>query len=102
MGGNSRTTMIINCSPSSYNEDETLSTLRFGMRAKTIKNKATVNEEKSTAELKALLRQAESEIARLRSALSSVSTELQTYRSGGSFFFYFHFFFNFILIINCF
>ncbi|KAG1241094.1 hypothetical protein G6F68_017025 [Rhizopus microsporus] len=40
LGGNSRTTLIINCSPSSYNEAETISTLRFGARAKTIKNKA--------------------------------------------------------------
>jgi len=32
LGGNSRTTLIINCSPSSYNEEETLSTLRFGIR----------------------------------------------------------------------
>ncbi|KAG9102769.1 hypothetical protein FRC06_001176 [Ceratobasidium sp. 370] len=40
LGGNSRTTLIINCSPSSYNEAETLGTLRFGMRAKSIKNTA--------------------------------------------------------------
>ena len=32
LGGNSRTTLIINCSPSSFNEAETLSTLRFGAR----------------------------------------------------------------------
>lgn len=32
LGGNSRTTVIINCSPSSYNEAETLSSLRFGAR----------------------------------------------------------------------
>ncbi len=32
LGGNSRTTLIINCSPSSFNEAEILSTLRFGMR----------------------------------------------------------------------
>lgn len=28
LGGNSRTTLIINCSPSSFNEAETISTLR--------------------------------------------------------------------------
>src|SRR3984885_1380645 len=47
LGGNSRTTLIINCSPSSYNDAETLSTLRFGMRAKAIKNMARVNAELS-------------------------------------------------------
>ena len=36
LGGNSRTTLIINCSPSSYNEAETLSTLRFGSRCDSI------------------------------------------------------------------
>lgn len=34
LGGNARTCLIITCSPSTYNEAETLSTLRFGMRAK--------------------------------------------------------------------
>jgi kinesin family protein 5 len=32
IGGNSRTTLIINCSSSESNESETLSTLRFGVR----------------------------------------------------------------------
>ena len=32
IGGNSKTTLIINTSPSSYNEPETVSTLRFGIR----------------------------------------------------------------------
>ncbi|KAE8299097.1 Kinesin heavy chain isoform 5C Kinesin heavy chain neuron-specific 2 [Larimichthys crocea] len=38
LGGNCRTTIIICCSPSVYNEAETKSTLMFGQRAKTIKN----------------------------------------------------------------
>lgn len=40
LGGNSRTALIINCSPSSFNAAETLSTLRFGARAKCIRNQA--------------------------------------------------------------
>ncbi len=44
LGGNSRTTLIINCSMCTYNDKETLSTLRFGYRAKSIKNKPKVNE----------------------------------------------------------
>nr|BAB12148.1 hypothetical protein [Macaca fascicularis] len=43
LGGNCRTTMFICCSPSSYNDAETKSTLMFGQRAKTIKNTASVN-----------------------------------------------------------
>ena len=73
LGGNARTTLIINCSPSSYNEEETLSTLRFGNRAKTIINRATANVERSAAELKALLAKAEAEIARLKGIIAALS-----------------------------
>jgi kinesin family member 5 len=66
LGGNSRTSLIITCSESSYNEQETLSTLRFGARAKAIKNKAVINVERSVRELEGLLKKAEAEIARLR------------------------------------
>jgi kinesin family protein 5 len=52
LGGNSKTRLIITCSPSTYNEQETLSTLRFGLRAKKIKNKPKVNKEVTVAELK--------------------------------------------------
>lgn len=43
LGGNSKTTLILNCSTSRFNEQETLSTLRFGSRAKKIKNFAILN-----------------------------------------------------------
>lgn len=52
LGGNSRTALIINCSPASYNEMETLSTLRFGKRAKTISNKAKANKERTPEEMR--------------------------------------------------
>ncbi|OMJ89918.1 hypothetical protein SteCoe_7806 [Stentor coeruleus] len=62
LGGNSKTTLIINCSPSVYNENETLSTLRFGFRAKSIKNKPKINREYSILELKSLLAKAHEEL----------------------------------------
>jgi len=77
LGGNSRTTLIINCSPSSYNEEETLSTLRFGIRAKTIKNQAKVNKEMSVQELKALLDKANKEISRLKTYCTCLEEELR-------------------------
>ncbi len=52
LGGNAKTCLIITCSPSIYNESETLSTLRFGLRAKKIKNKPKINKETTVAELK--------------------------------------------------
>ena len=57
LGGNSKTCLIITCSPSIYNESETLSTLRFGERAKKIKNKPKINKEITVAELQKLVDQ---------------------------------------------
>lgn len=51
LGGNSQTSLIINCSPCSKDELETLSTLRFGSRAKHIKNKVHINTELNSIEL---------------------------------------------------
>lgn len=62
LGGNARTTLIITCSPSPYNEAETISTLRFGVRAKSIKNKPKINRELTVAELQNLLAKAEKTI----------------------------------------
>jgi kinesin family protein 5 len=82
LGGNSRTTLIINCSPSSYNDSETVSTLRFGMRAKTIKNKAKVNAELSPAELKALLKKAQGQVTSFENYISNLEGEVSLWRAG--------------------
>ncbi|KAI9373449.1 P-loop containing nucleoside triphosphate hydrolase protein [Aspergillus egyptiacus] len=82
LGGNSRTTLIINCSPSSYNDAETVSTLRFGVRAKAIKNKAKVNAELSPAELKQLLRKAQTQVTNFENYISALESEVTVWRSG--------------------
>ena len=82
LGGNSRTTLIINCSPSSFNDAETISTLRFGVRAKAIKNKAKINAELSPMELKQLLKKAQSQVITYEMYISSLEGEVQTWRSG--------------------
>ncbi|CAG8075983.1 unnamed protein product [Penicillium nalgiovense] len=84
LGGNSRTTLIINCSPSSYNDAETISTLRFGVRAKAIKNKAKVNAELSSSEMKQLLRKAQSQMTNFESYISALEGEISMWRSGDS------------------
>jgi len=55
LGGNSKTALIINCSPHFSNEAETLSTLRFGTNARNIKNKPQINREYTVPELKMML-----------------------------------------------
>ena len=78
LGGNAKCTLVINCSPSSYNEEETISTLRFGQRAKTIQNKARANVELSPAELKAMLQKAEAEIERLKALVAGGGMDMTT------------------------
>lgn len=82
LGGNSRTTLIINCSPSSYNESETLSTLRFGIRAKSIKNTARVNAELSPLELKGLLQKATLANTAHQKYIAALEAELAIWRAG--------------------
>ena len=82
LGGNSRTSLIINCSPSSYNDVETLGTLRFGTRAKSIKNKAKVNAELSPAELKSLLKKAQGQVTSFENYISNLEGEIQLWRAG--------------------
>ena len=62
LGGNSLTNLIINCSPNMSNQPETLNTLRFGQRAKLIKNKVVANTQQSVKELMMKLKQAEEKI----------------------------------------
>ena len=52
LGGNAKTALVLACSPSEYNSTETLSSLRFGQRAKSIKQVAVINVERTAEELK--------------------------------------------------
>lgn len=69
LGGNSRTTLIICCAPEQRHLPETLTTLRFGERAKKIQNYAKVNEELSIEDYKIMLQTAKKEIVTLRSKI---------------------------------
>ncbi|KAJ8720482.1 hypothetical protein PYW08_005947 [Mythimna loreyi] len=65
LGGNSKTIMIANIGPASYNYDETITTLRYAHRAKAIKNKPVRNEDPKDAKL----REYQAEIERLRALI---------------------------------
>ena len=54
------------------------------MRAKSIKNKARVNAELSSAELKALLKKAQREVSSYASYVALLEAEISTWRTGGS------------------
>jgi kinesin family member 5 len=78
LGGNSKTALIITCSPSPYNESETISTLRFGTRAKFIKNQAKINREYTIAELKIRLAECEEELHRRNKRILALEQTLNS------------------------
>ncbi|OMJ65479.1 hypothetical protein SteCoe_38137 [Stentor coeruleus] len=77
LGGNSKTSLIVTCSPSPFNEAETISTLRFGVRAKSIKNKPKVNREYTVNELKLMLAQAKEEILKKDRIIATMKKTMQ-------------------------
>ncbi|KAF0893871.1 hypothetical protein E2562_031408 [Oryza meyeriana var. granulata] len=72
LGGNAKLAMICAVSPSQSCKSETLSTLRFAQRAKSIKNNAVVNEQK------------EEDVNMLREQIRQLKDELHRMKSGGS------------------
>ncbi|XP_014268711.3 kinesin-like protein KIF17 isoform X4 [Maylandia zebra] len=66
LGGNTRTLMIACLSPADNNYEESLSTLRYANRAKSIQNRPRINEDPKDA----LLREYQEEIKKLRALLT--------------------------------
>ncbi|XP_066984247.1 kinesin heavy chain-like isoform X2 [Macrobrachium rosenbergii] len=84
LGGNARTTIVICCSPASFNEPETKSTLDFGKRAKTVKNVVTVNEELTAEEWKRRYEKEKEKVTKLKAQLEKMDRELNRWRAGES------------------
>nr|XP_023662465.1 kinesin-like protein KIF13B isoform X2 [Paramormyrops kingsleyae] len=70
LGGNSKTAMVATVSPAADNYEETLSTLRYADRAKSIVNHAVVNEDPNAK----IIRQLREEVEKLRMQLSQAES----------------------------
>ncbi|CAJ1050164.1 kinesin-like protein KIF17 isoform X2 [Xyrichtys novacula] len=83
LGGNTRTLMIACLSPADNNYEESLSTLRYANRAKSIQNRPRINEDPKDA----LLREYQEEIKKLRALVSGQlgPAHLTDLLSGGSY-----------------
>lgn len=84
LGGNSKTIMIANIGPASMNYDETIITLRYAYRAKSIKNQPVKNEDVKDAKLLEL----QEEIEKLKQLIAQKSEGM-----------YFEFLYIFILLL---
>uniref|UniRef100_A0AAR2LD76 Kinesin family member 13Bb n=1 Tax=Pygocentrus nattereri TaxID=42514 RepID=A0AAR2LD76_PYGNA len=70
LGGNSRTAMVATVSPAADNYDETLSTLRYADRAKSIINHAVVNEDPNAR----IIRELREEVDKLKEQLTEAES----------------------------
>ncbi|KAM8831655.1 kinesin-like protein KIF13B isoform 2-T2 [Spinachia spinachia] len=70
LGGNSRTAMVATISPSADNYDESLSTLRYADRAKSIVNHAVVNEDPNAR----IIRELREEVEKLKEQLTEAES----------------------------
>ena len=82
LGGNYKTSLVVNCSPHPRNIEDSVNTLKFAQRAKTIKNSAKANVTlsveayiKTIADLKVQLQVAQLEVIKLQKGIKESYSE---------------------------
>ena len=79
VGGNSRTTILICCSPSTYNKRETVSSLRFGVYTGSITNVAVRQVVHSTEDLERILAELYVEVEAATNRKRQLENEVRIY-----------------------
>ena len=86
LGGNSKTALIVTVSPSTYNTEETISSLFFALRAMKVQNKPTINK---SVDYQALCQKLQEDLdklnddyAKLKIEYEKVCTELERIKKG--------------------
>ena len=86
LGGNAKTSLIVTVSPSTYNTEETMSSLYFALRAMKVQNRPIINK---TIDYQALciklqddLDKLNDDYAKLKMEYDKVSEELEKYKKG--------------------
>mmetsp|Transcript_744 Transcript_744/g.1148 ORF Transcript_744/g.1148 Transcript_744/m.1148 type:complete len:1025 (-) Transcript_744:22-3096(-) len=80
LGGNSKTTMICACSPAPFNAEETISTLNFGQRAKSIKCRVKLNQIRSPAQLQRIIDSLRDKLRKLKRSNKEYRKLIEEYR----------------------
>lgn len=76
LGGNTKTSLLLAASPHPDNVAETISTIRFGERAKKIKTKVKANTQRSAAQLQQLLDRLQDELEKTRAYVKLLEEKL--------------------------
>ena len=86
LGGNAKTSLIVTVSPSTYNQDETMSSLLFASRAMKVQNRPVINRsvdyQALCLKLQDDLDKLNDEYAKLKLEYDKVVTELEKYKKG--------------------
>jgi len=75
LGGNTKTALMVACSPAAINGEETYGTLKFAQRAKMVQNTVSVNAEMSVAQLKEVVESLQKQIVDLKTSNPDRSAE---------------------------
>ncbi|ELR10902.1 kinesin motor domain containing protein [Acanthamoeba castellanii str. Neff] len=77
LGGNAKTTLVLCCSPHPFDGEQTLSTLRFGQKAKSLRNIVTVNRQRSNYELLQIIEMLKKELLAMKKYAEYLEEELR-------------------------